>query len=43
MVLNELRKCLHFCEIPNFWRKIFKLRILRVKTAPSRSPLVDVF
>ena len=43
LITNELRKSLHFCEIQDFRRKIFKYRILRVKNAPSRSPLVDVF
>ena len=43
LITNELRKSLHFCEIQDFRRKILKYRILRVKTALSRSPLVDVF
>jgi hypothetical protein len=43
LITNELRKGFRFCEIHNFWRKFFKYRILRVKIAPSRSPLVDVF
>ena len=43
LIFNELGKCFHFCEIHDFRRIFLKNRILHVKTAPSRSPLVDVF
>ena len=43
LIINELDKPLHFCEIHDFWRKIFKFRILRVKMGVGCWVLVDVF
>jgi hypothetical protein len=41
LIINGLRKPLHFCEIHDFRRKFFKYRILRVKNRPFPFPLVD--
>ena len=43
LIINELYMPLRFCEIHDFWRKILKYCILRVKMGVGCWVLVDVF